>query len=159
MTSQPVAVWIITRHEPDGAVEHLAATTDKAEAHAVADALGEGHTAELTRPPAELGLPMLSPGGGHRVVAWWRCQAVVRAGVAEVGEPARLAGAARLLLPGEVLEAEERVRDDAQAAELERAVYGAEVYSGEALALSARRARDLAEQWARRVAGERGELA
>jgi hypothetical protein len=147
-------LWIISRHDPDRDPEHLAATTDEAEARAVAAALGEGHSTALAQLPTEVVVPMLTPGAGHRVVAWWRCQAVVRADTVEIGEPTRLAGAARLLHPGEVVEGEEQVREDLAAGELARAVHGEQVRHATALALSARRARELAEQWARAAAGD-----
>jgi hypothetical protein len=149
--SAPTAptVWIITRREPDGSGEQLAALTDEVEAHTIVDALGEGHEVEV-------GLPLLSPGGGHRVVVWWRCRAVVRGGEVEVGEPAQMAGAARLLLPGEQLELTERVRDDVEAGELEQVVHGVPVRHVDAFAQTAERARELAALRGRFWAGEAG---
>lgn len=140
-------VWIIARREPDGELERLAAVTDEVEAHTIADALGEGHEVEVA-------LPLLSPGGGHRVMAWWRCRATVWGGQVEVGEPARMPGAARLLLSGEEVPDEERVRDDVAAGELERAVHGVVVRHVEAVALTGSRARELAEQRARALAAD-----
>jgi hypothetical protein len=156
VTPRSAVVWIITRHELDGTAEPLAATRDKTEAQVVVEALGEGHSCALAALPAELEVPMLVPGGGHRVIAWWRCRAVVRDGEVEIGEPHRVLGAARVLLPGEVVEVEQRVREDVQAGELEQAVHGLWARFVETFALTAKSARALAEQWAETAAAQAG---
>lgn len=145
MDQQPRA-WIIARGIEPGGGEDLVAMTDELEAHSVADALGEGHHVRGS-------LPLLAPGDGHRVVAWWLCTAVAAPGtVVEVAEPVRLAGAEQLLLPGEKPAYVERVLLDEEAAALAEAVRGEQLRYVQAYAQTATRASELAQERARELA-------
>ncbi|WP_132110995.1 hypothetical protein [Actinocrispum wychmicini] len=110
--------------------------------------LGDGHHAEPVL--------VLGPDDGCTVVHTWTCRAVVVDGrVDRVEQPVRLAGASRLLLPGDESPAD-RVVVDEEAAALEASVLGVSVRYVSAYSVTGDGARALAERRARELADGNG---
>ncbi|MBA0126298.1 hypothetical protein H0B56_12170 [Haloechinothrix sp. YIM 98757] len=124
------------------APELLAAYSDRATAENAAHELGAGHHVSPVRH---------APSDTGHVAHVWECRATVTDDRYAVEEPARLAGASRIVLDTSDMPAE-NVYVDEQAANLEAAVHGHRVHYVRAYAARADRARELAEGKARSLA-------
>lgn len=124
--------WAIVRDEP---AETLVVILDERTAHALATELGPGHHVDVVT---------VLPGSAVRVAHTWQCYARVMNGQVELDEPARLAGASRLILPGDDPAPPARAVVDAEASALEAAVQGVQVHYVIGQGPSAEQARNVA---------------
>ncbi|HEY0637948.1 MAG TPA: hypothetical protein VGD67_09900 [Pseudonocardiaceae bacterium] len=139
-----VQLWAVVRDGLGEAPEILAVLHDRPAAAALVAELGEGHDVA----PA----PLVPAGARATVVHTWRCRARVAGGAVAAGEPERLAGASRLVLPGESVPVVERVDDDQAADDLAALVSGERVRHVVAYGATAARAAELAMGRARELA-------
>lgn len=142
-THTPADLHVIVRTVTD-TPELVGAFTSGEQAGATAEQLGPGHHVAA--------VPVV-PAGAY-VAHVWLCQASVLVGTRwETREPAKLAGASRIVIRADDAPAE-TVHVDEQAGELEEAVHGQRWRYVNAYAPTPERARQLAEDTARRLTAE-----
>jgi hypothetical protein len=137
--------WAIVRDEP---AETLAVIRHERTAYTLAADLGPGHHVDV--------VAVLS-GAAVQVAHTWQCRATVTGDQVELDEPAQLAGASRLILPGDDPAPSARAVVDAEASALEAAVQGVQVHYVIGQGPSAEQARNVARVRAEALAaGETG---